>query len=119
MTTRRKRPASAWLAWSIWAFAVACLVIGGALAYLNRSPGLSEAPLLLAALAYPTVGALIASRHPHNPIGWLFCAMAGPIFQGFAVEYAVYSLVTRPGSLPGGVWMAWVGTYPNSGLSLT
>ena len=26
-------------------------------------------------LAFPTVGALIASRLPTNPSGWIFCAM--------------------------------------------
>ena len=31
--------------------------------------------MLLAAVAYASVGTLIASRHPSNPIGWLFVAV--------------------------------------------
>ena len=34
-----------------------------------------EALFVLTFVAYATVGALIVSRHPRNPIGWLFCAV--------------------------------------------
>ena len=30
----------------------------------------------------------------------------------FAEEYARYALLTRPGSLPGGQVMAWLGGWP-------
>ena len=39
-------------------------------------------------------GALIASRHPHNPIGWLFCAaalwnaLAADVAQGWGLRAA-------------------------------
>jgi hypothetical protein len=54
-------------------------------------------------LAFATVGAFIASRQPQNPIGWIFCI--GTLFWGLGVlllEYAVYALITKPGSLPAG-----------------
>jgi hypothetical protein len=37
-------------------------------------------------LAYPTVGAFVASRRPKNPIGWVLCGV-GFLFgtQGFAI----------------------------------
>jgi hypothetical protein len=63
-------------------------------------------------LAFSTVGALIASRRPENPIGWLFCC--GALIWGLgelALEYGVYTLVTAPGALPAGVWAAWFGAW--------
>ncbi|MFL5805896.1 MAG: GAF domain-containing sensor histidine kinase, partial [Roseiflexaceae bacterium] len=72
-------------------------------------------PSVFAALAHPafaTVGALIAARRPAHPIGWLFCAIALELNLGiFADQYAQYTLVTAPGALPGGVWMAWLGSW--------
>src|SRR5919112_4903591 len=39
-------------------------------------------------LVYPTIGALIASRLPRNPIGWIFCGV-GLLYQlhHFALAY--------------------------------
>jgi hypothetical protein len=54
-----------------------------------------------------TVGAIIASRRTHNPIGWLLCA-SGLVFGVvmFASEYAIYTLLGSPGSLPAGEVLA-------------
>jgi hypothetical protein len=63
--------------------------------------------------AYPTVGAVIVARRPRNPVGWLCCAVGlllGPAFLG--QDYAWYTLVHEPGSLPGGQLMAWLGQWP-------
>jgi hypothetical protein len=53
-------------------------------------------------LAFPLVGALIASRRPENPIGWI-CLVVG-IFWMLAImsdAYALYGLrVASPGSVP-------------------
>ena len=63
---------------------------------------------LIAAL-FAVVGALVASRRPRNPIGWLFLAFAVvAAFVASADQYAVYALVEHPGSLPGGDWVAWL-----------
>ena len=63
----------------------------------------------VADLAFATIGALIVSRHPRNAVGWISCAaalaMALSIFTG---EWAFYALYAEPGSLPGGVTMAWL-----------
>jgi hypothetical protein len=59
------------------------------------------------------VGAVIVARQPRNRIGWLCCAvglLVGPAFLGQA--YAWYAMVYRPGSLPGGLAMAWLGEWP-------
>ena len=60
-----------------------------------------------------TVGVIIASRRPDHPIGWLFCAvglLAG--VNHFFAEYAIFALLTQPGSLPGGQASAWVAAWP-------
>jgi hypothetical protein len=68
----------------------------------------------LAAIVFSTVGAVIAPRTPpHNPIGWLFCAV-GLLFAvtHFSAEYAIYTLLAVPGSpLPGGEAAAWLTSW--------
>jgi hypothetical protein len=61
-------------------------------------------------LVFPVVGALIASRRPGNPIGWLFCA-EGFVFTlaVFAEAYASRALDT--GSLPAGREVAALSTW--------
>ena len=52
-------------------------------------------------LAFPLVGALIASKRPKNPIGWI-CLTVGIIWMVVLIStsYGVYGLVVRPGSVP-------------------
>ena len=58
---------------------------------------------------YPTLGALIASRLPTNPIGWIFCGL-GLLYvaQRFTEAYADYALLEN--ALPGGEYVAWFST---------
>jgi hypothetical protein len=66
----------------------------------------------LVVLAFATVGSLVASRRPENPIGWLFCVGAFLWILGeLALEYAVYALITAPGTLPAGAWIGWFGGW--------
>jgi hypothetical protein len=47
-------------------------------------------------------GALIVSRHPHHPVGWLLCAgLFSPAFDMLAAGYAAYDTYVFSGSLPG------------------
>ena len=62
------------------------------------------------AIGFSTVGAAVVSRrHPREPIGWMFCVM-GFLFAvvHFVAEYAIYALLTEPGSLPAGEAAAWI-----------
>jgi signal transduction histidine kinase len=76
-------------------------------------------------LTYPTVGALIASRLPTNPIGWIFCSL-GLLYiaQRFSEAYADYALFENF-AFPGGEYAAWFSTvlqYPGiflAGVFLT
>jgi hypothetical protein len=62
-------------------------------------------------LAYLTVGALIASRLPTNPIGWIFCGV-GLLFETLRLTtaYANYALLENP-AFPGGEYVAWFSTW--------
>jgi hypothetical protein len=114
MSTR----AAAWLAWSLCLLCVVLAVAGLILALLNGLTlgeiflawaGPPVATLLTQIVSFSVVGALIASHRPENPIGWLFLAAA--LFYGILIpgeEYAVYALLTNPGSLPLGAELAWL-----------
>jgi hypothetical protein len=67
---------------------------------------------LLFALAFPVIGAVIATRRPENPIGWIFVAV-GVSFAAATLssEYASYALITRRGAIPFGGFAAWVSTW--------
>jgi hypothetical protein len=96
------------LAWSLCA---GCVVGGGGvvvLQLLNGTSDLGWAPLP-ALLAFAVVGALVAARQPQNSVGWLLLAVAVCMTVRLVGEsYAIYALITAPGSLPGGLYGAWV-----------
>jgi hypothetical protein len=58
-------------------------------------------PPSVAALTAGVVGAVLASRRPRHPVGWLLLAMGVDMgVSGAAVGYIPYGLVVRPGALP-------------------
>ena len=118
---------SRWLAWSLWALSLALGAVAVVFYILSASiplegrdrPPLYFLPVLLAAfLAYATVGAIVASRRPGNAVGWILCAIGvllGITF--FAQGYADYTLVVRPGSLPGGEALIWSVSFSGPALN--
>ena len=102
--------AASWLVWALAALSVAMFVASVPLYVLARSaqsPGdwvtvgtvgglLGFVPFL----AFPLVGALVASRLPRNPIGWI-CLVAGLFWMLIILSegYSAYGLA-RPGSVP-------------------
>jgi hypothetical protein len=105
--------AAGWSAWGLWALTALAVAPTLLLASLNEpSSARNSAVVALVILAFSTVGALVASRRPENPIGWLFLAGASCWVLGeLALEYAVYALVTAEGALPGGAWAGWFGGW--------
>jgi hypothetical protein len=99
------RRAAAWLAWPLWTIVVAIVALGFLLWPVSE---VALVPLVLStALPFATVGALVASRRPYNPVGWLFIAFGVAAALRFTgSQYATYALVTHPGSLPGGDFIA-------------
>jgi hypothetical protein len=68
-------------------------------------------PPTVAALTAGVVGAVLASRRPRHPVGWLLLAMGLTMgVSGAAVGYIPYGLVVRPGALPAANLVARV--YP-------
>jgi hypothetical protein len=61
----------------------------------------------LAFLAYPTVGALIVSRHHRHPVGWLFCAVGVLSTLAEALYAYGHTSPERPAAAAG----AWLGIW--------
>jgi hypothetical protein len=60
-------------------------------------------------VSFSIIGAIIASRLPGNLVGWLFCAAGCTIAVAYlSAEYAIYTLLARPDSLPIGEALAWL-----------
>jgi hypothetical protein len=98
------------LAWALWALTLVALALVGWFDRLLAEAGRPDLALLtsdipayvLATLSATTVGALLASRRPRHPVGWLLLGLGTPVaLSGVATGYANYGLVARPGSLPG------------------
>src|SRR5215212_6389969 len=103
-----------WLAWSLCALSLALTALSLLLLALNLShphvyiydPWLDN---MLTAISYAPVGALIASCHPENLVGWLLCLYGLVIsISHFAAQYATYALLAQPDSLPAGEAMVWI-----------
>jgi hypothetical protein len=102
-----------WLAWCTWALYVVIAIIT-LLFQVKNAPAelLSDLFNALVLLAFASVGSLIASRRPENPIGWLFCVSTLLWALGNALqEYTTYALVTVPGSLPAGALLGVIGHW--------
>ncbi|HEX2030531.1 MAG TPA: hypothetical protein VHL78_03905, partial [Actinomycetota bacterium] len=112
------RPRSAArLAWSLFAVAAVMSVTSFVMVAWNGGASATGAfgpPGLIGVfgLVFGTVGGLVASRRPENPIGWIMLGI-GVVsgFQEGANQYAVRGLVVDPGSLPLAAWGAWLGEW--------
>ena len=123
---------ASWIAWSLCALSVAMFVASVPLFVLARSAhvpsswdvDLTTGGLLGSGLflAFPLVGALIASRRPENPIGWL-CLADGFLWMATNIldYYSIYG-TAKPGSLPFPLGAAGVSNWlwvPEVGLLAT
>jgi hypothetical protein len=64
------------------------------------------------AVSFSIVGAVIASRRPEHPVGWLFCAIGVlAAVDHLCGEYATYALLGRFGPLLAGEAAAWVRSW--------
>jgi len=100
-----------WLAWSLVGLSVALAVAGAVLNIVGHPtrPGLDYGVgFSVTFFGFSVVGAIVASRLPRNPVGWLLLAQ-GLCWElsGALAGYANYVLFARPGFLAGGAVAAW------------
>jgi len=105
----RPRRWLAGLAWALAGLAMLALVGAGWIFLLWKSSGLPRppgsiadiSPVILAIVSAASVGAVLASRRPRHPVGWLLLGIGLGLAVNILVEpYVKYGLVIRPGSLP-------------------
>ena len=105
------------LAWGLWGLTIVLLLVVFVLGTLNGAEVdadelISSVIPILAVGTSSTVGALVASRQPANPIGWLFLVFPAGLLLGIlAEEYSIFTFRTDPGALPAGEWLAWLGRW--------
>jgi hypothetical protein len=114
------------LAWALWALVVLGFAAAFWLDQLLRRAGRPDlvslstdaVPYLLGMVSAATVGAVVASRRPRHPVGWLLLALGlSVIALGLSDAYAAYGLLARPGSLPAARWAALYVDVSWAGLS--
>jgi hypothetical protein len=105
------------LAWSLCALSLVLTALGVLLLALNYAHPETNVygfwlENSLLPVSFSIIGAIIASRLPTNPLGWLFCAAACIAAAAhFSGEYAIYALLVQPGTLPVGNALAWVTSW--------
>ena len=115
------------LAWSLWVACLALLALALSLDFLRTEAFLTDPWSMLSnhrfvypiyavltgmlSLVYPTIGALIVSRLPRNPIGWIFCGV-GLLYQlqHVALAYSNYA-VAEGFSFARGEYAAWFSAW--------
>ena len=103
------------LSWVLWGLTIVLLAGGLTLAIRNGS--LSEDPTFAVfavamMFGYASLGALVASRLPTSPIGWLMLAIGiGFLISFSSSDYADYAIYTDPGGLPFASFAVWLQTW--------
>jgi signal transduction histidine kinase len=102
-------------AWAVWLGTVVVVALAGFVLILSADvarPGATWGFRGFAgmfALAFGTVGLVVATRQPRNPIGWLLlCSGAISAIQAVSDEWATLALIKHHGDEPLGDWGAWI-----------
>jgi len=117
--------ATVWLAWSLCALSLVLAAVSLLLLALSWSEPSAHVfdywvENAMVAIIFSTVGAVVASRRPDHPVGWLFCAIGfigGP--RLLSAWYATHTLLMPHDALPGGWVAAWLSSWvwaPHIGL---
>ena len=93
------------LAWSLFA-ATAALLVAMTLLSAGREAVFDTILYGLLSISLATVGALVASRHPRNPIGWLFCGLG--LYGALAESAEGWGYFAAARGLPAGEVGEWI-----------
>jgi hypothetical protein len=105
----RPRRRTAGLTWTVWSLAMLGIPAVAWSDHLLRQAGRPDLvqltpetiPPVLATVTAATVGAVLASRRPAHPVGWLLLALGlSLVATAAAAQYMVYGLLVHPGALP-------------------
>ncbi len=134
MSSRTTTPESSakrietWLAWTLVLLYAVLETVGLTLQVVADRPS-EPVPggfpaLAIAAVAigiWGVIGAVIVSRYPRHPIGWIMCATAIVDGMGnFAFGYTAYASLAHPGTLPGAdITVVWTAISSSSAASIT
>ena len=98
------------LAWALWALAMLGLAATAWFDHLLRQAGRPDliqldaggVTVVLGAVSAASAGAVLASRRPRHPVGWLLLAfgLVAQALTSAAEGYARYGFLARPGALP-------------------
>jgi hypothetical protein len=122
-TMTSMRPKQGGLAWSAFAVAVAFSISTATFGIVNDGTRLPAAEgdeikalgdLLfgLITITFAALGALLASRRPRNPIGWVLCVSAVALsFTGVARGWYLHTQFADPGSLPLAPGLMWAANW--------
>jgi hypothetical protein len=111
----RPRSWPAVLAWALYGVVLLLFATFPVLDRMVRDAGRPDLALLapfvvpptLAAFTAATVGAVLASRRPRHPVGWLLLGLGLCMAaSGVAAGYLPYTEIVRPGALPAGNLLA-------------
>ena len=90
-------------------FVVALLAVTGAVLVAETGEAGSLTGVGPVALLSGLLGALLIALRPRNPVGWCFFITGTMFMLGLVAEqYAIYGLITSPGSLPGAEFALWL-----------
>jgi hypothetical protein len=117
-----RRPAG--LAWGLWTSTLLGLGLAAWLDSRSDQAGVTGGPgaglaaallMVVATVSAATVGAVLASRRPDHPVGWLLVALGLALaVNTLGQVYVRYGVVARPGALPAAAYLAG----PSLGLQI-
>ena len=104
-----------WAARALWSAAMGLLIAAVGLELASRAADfeLGDAALAFLVIAtFASVGAIVASRRPHNAVGWVLSAMGLLFAIAFSLHaYVTFGLEPRSVTVPGIALAAWVGNW--------
>lgn len=124
MTARVTERRAALLAWSACGLTVAFSAATAAFGLLNDGTALppregggevgaaGDLTFTVMIVAFSALGALVASRRPRNPIGWILCISPLALgFTGVTRGWYIHTFFADPGSLPPADLLYWAANW--------